>query len=79
MTYTVGKYESVSPESVTDEIILEGFGSLHQAMAEGFDAMYRHMDQRFGEFEQRMLRHFDEVGDRLDNHEGRITALEAQR
>ncbi len=79
MTYTVGKYESVSPQSVTDEIILEGFRSLHQAVAEGFDAMYRRMDERFAEFEHRMLRHFDERDDRLDDHERRITTLEAQR
>ena len=79
MMYTVGKYESVSPESVTDEIILEGFRSLHQAMAEGFDAMRRDMNQRFAESEQRMMRHFDERDARLDGHERRITALETKR
>ena len=79
MTYTVGKYESVSPESVTDEIILEGFRSLHQAMAEAFDAMNRRIDQRFAESEQRMLRHFDRRDERLDDHELRITTLEANR
>jgi hypothetical protein len=77
MTYTVGKYELVSPECVTDEIILEGFRSLHQAMAEGFDAMRRDMNQRFAESEQRVMRHFDERDDRLDDHARRITALEA--
>ena len=86
MTYTVGKYESVSPGSVTDEIILEGFRSLHQAMAEGFDAMNRRIDQRFAdvdqrfaELEHRMMRRFDERDVRVDDHEQRITTLEAQR
>ncbi|MDP9104402.1 MAG: hypothetical protein M3N49_00480 [Candidatus Eremiobacteraeota bacterium] len=93
MTYTVGKYESVFPESVTDEIILEGFRSLHQAMAEGFDGLRREMDERFalidqrfgsmdqriGDLDHRMMQRFDEVGGRLDNHERRIATLEAQR
>ena len=79
MTYTVGKYEFVSPESVQDEIILEGFRSLHQAMAEGFDAMRRDMNQRFAESEQRMMRHLDRRDERLDDHERRITTLEAKR
>jgi BMFP domain-containing protein YqiC len=69
----------VSNESVTDEIILEGFRSLHQAMAEGFDAMRREINQRFAESEQRMLRHLDRRDERLDNHEHRITTLEAKR
>ncbi len=53
MTYTVGKYQLVSPESVTDEIILEGFRSLHEAMSEGFDGVRREMDQRFAAMDQR--------------------------
>ena len=88
----------MSNESVTDEIILEGFRSLAQAMAEGFDrqraeltadltavitaeirALRSEMNQRFAESEHRMLRHFDKRDDRLDNHERRITTLEAQR
>jgi hypothetical protein len=88
----------VSNESVTDEIILEGFRSLAQAMAEGFDtvhakltaeltgvikneirALRNEMNQRFAESEQRMLRHFDKRDDRLDDHERRITTLEAKR
>ena len=79
MTYTVGKYELVSPESVTDEIILEGFRNLHQAMAEGFDAMHREMNERFAEMDHRMMRRFDEVGSRLDGHERHIATLEEKR
>ena len=79
MTYTVGKYELVSPESVTDEIILEGFRSLHQAMAEGFDAMRREMNERFTEMDHRMMRRFDERDVRIDDHERRITTLEPKR
>ncbi len=83
----------MSNESVTDEIILEGFRSLAQAMAEGFDnarrdlnALETRMNQRFGQMderfassEQRMMRHFDKRDDRLDDHGRRITTLEAQR
>jgi hypothetical protein len=83
----------VSNESVTDETILEGFRSLAQAMAEGFDnqraelavlkteigGLRSEMNQRFGDLEHRMMRRFDQIDDRLDNHERRITALEAQR
>ncbi|HEV2740565.1 MAG TPA: hypothetical protein VGU66_18540 [Candidatus Elarobacter sp.] len=84
----------MSNERVTDETILEGFRSLAQAMAEGFDrqradltavitaeirALRSEMNQRFAESEQRMLRHFDKRDDRLDNHERRITILEANR
>jgi hypothetical protein len=90
----------VSNESVTDEIILEGFRSFHQAMAEGFDGLRREMnerfasvdqrfaaldqrfaamDQRIGDLDHRMMRRFDEVGARLENHDLRITTLEAQR
>jgi hypothetical protein len=84
----------VSNESVTDETILEGFRSLAQAMSEGFDnqraeftsllkaeigGLRSEMNQRFGDLEHRMMRRFDEVGGRLDNHERRITTLEAQR
>ena len=88
----------MSNESVTDEIILEGFRSLAKAMAEGFDnvhakltaeltgvikteirALRNEMNQRFAESEQRMLRHFDKRDDRLDDHERRITTLEAKR
>ncbi len=83
----------MSNESVTDEIILEGFRSLAQAMAEGFDNARRdlnaletrmnqrfaQMDERFASSEQRMMRHFDKRDDRLDDHGRRITTLEAQR
>lgn len=83
----------MSNESVTDETILEGFRSLAQAMAEGFDnqraelavlkteigGLRSEMNQRFGDLEHRMMRRFDQIDDRLDNHERRITALEAQR
>ncbi len=80
-------------ESVTDEIILEGFKSLHQAMAEGFEGLRREMDQRFalmdqrfasidqriGDLDHRMMRRFDDIGGRVDNHERRMTTLEAKR
>jgi hypothetical protein len=86
MTYTVGKYESVSPESVTDEIILEGFRSLKEAMEHGFDSVNRRIDtleasmnQRFAEMDHRIMRRFDERDVRIDDHEQRITTLEAQR
>ena len=90
----------MSNESVTDEIILDGFRSLHQAMAEGFDGLRREMDERFalmdrrfalmdqrfgsmvqriGDLDHRMMRRFDDVGGLLDNHERRITTLEAKR
>jgi hypothetical protein len=90
----------VSNENVTDEIILEGFRSLHEAMAEGFDRLGREMNERFasvdqrftamdqrlnamaqriGDVDHRMMRRFDEVFGRLDNHERRITTLEAKR
>jgi hypothetical protein len=76
----------VSNESVTDEIISEGFRSLAQTMAEGFDgvraeigALRSEMNQRFAESEQRMLRHFDKRDERLDDHDLRITTLEATR
>jgi hypothetical protein len=82
----------VSNQSVTDEIILEGFRNLAEAMANGFDrvdrqlaelraemnARFAQVDRRFAEFESRMMRRFDEVGARLDDHERRITALETQ-
>jgi hypothetical protein len=86
MTYTVGKYESVSPESVTDEIILEGFRSLKETMEYGFaradrriDALEATMNQRFAEMDHRMMRRFDERDVRIDDYEHRITTLEAQR
>jgi malate synthase len=94
----------VSNQRVTDEIILEGFRSLAQAMSEGFDnirlqltaeisALRSEMNQRFakvdqrfaevheriGGLEHRMMRRFDEVGGRVDDHERRITTLEAKR
>jgi hypothetical protein len=79
----------MSSGSVTDETILAGFASLHQAMAEGFDRLDRKIDSkidglrgemnlRFAEFEARMMRRFDERDVRLDDHEHRISRLEAQ-
>ena len=80
----------MSNESVTDEIILEGFRSLHQAMAEGFDKVDKRfeqvdkrfidlearIDKRFADFDHRMMLRFDEVNERLDRHERRIATLE---
>jgi hypothetical protein len=71
----------VSNHGVTDEVILEGFRSLHEAMAHGFDRVDRRMDSlesRMTAFEARMMRRFDKVDERLDNHERRITAIEAK-
>ncbi|HYW55294.1 MAG TPA: hypothetical protein VE826_15075 [Dongiaceae bacterium] len=86
MTYTVGKYESVSPESVTDEIILEGFRSLKETMEYGFgsvngriDALRTEMNQRFADVDHRMMRRFDERDARIDDHERRISKLEPRR
>jgi len=76
---------------VTDEDILSGFASLHQAMATGFDQVRTEMKLGFTELrteildvrndvarlEQRMLRRFDDVDEKLDRHEKRISALEA--
>ncbi len=76
----------MSNESVTDDIILQGFTSLKEAMEHGFDrtnskidALRSEMNQRFAEMDHRMMRRFDERDERLDNHEHRVTALEAQR
>ena len=58
----------MSNGSVTDEIILEGFRSLAEAMANGFDRVDRQlaelraeMNVRFVELETRMMRRFDET------------------
>lgn len=40
--------------SVTDETILEGFRSLHEAMAAGFDAVRAEMNARFAERDARV-------------------------
>ena len=83
----------MSPEDVTDEVILEGFRSLSQAMAAGFDRVDRNIDElraemharfatvdrRFAELDARMMRRFDERDVRLDDHERRIAALETPR
>jgi hypothetical protein len=74
---------------MTDEAILAGFKSLHEAMADGFDRVGKRfdeleqrlsgrMDRRFTGLEQRMMRRFDERDTRLDDHERRITVLEAK-
>lgn len=78
----------MSNGSVTDETILAGFKSLHEAMAEGFDRLDRkieheirtlraEMNERFAALEARMMRRFDECNAHLDDHERRIVALEA--
>jgi len=77
---------------VNDEDILAGFASLHQAMVAGFGQMQGQIDSLrmdmhtqfhdvrndIARLEHRMLRRFDEVDARLDNHQLRITALEAR-
>ncbi len=83
----------MSNESVTDEIILEGFRSLKETMEHGFDSVNRRIDaletrmdqrfadvdRRFADLEHRMMRRFDERDVRLDDHARRITTLEAKR
>jgi hypothetical protein len=73
-------------QSVKDEDILNGFASLHQAMAQGFDAVARRvnnveagiLDVRndIARLEQRMLRRFDDIDERFDKLEGRVSTLE---
>jgi hypothetical protein len=62
-------------------------------MAEGFDnaraeravikaeihGLRNEMNQRFAEIDHRVMRRFDERDVRIDDHERRITTLEAQR
>ncbi len=73
-------------EAATDDIILKGFTSLKEAMEHGFDGVNRRIDaleasmnQRFAEMDHRMMRRFDERDVRIDDHERRITTLEAKR
>jgi len=77
---------------VKDEDILNGFASLHQAMATGFDQVrteikcdiarleseIHNVRNDVSRLEQRMLRRFDDVDGRLALHELRISALEAR-
>ena len=56
-------------------LVKSEIGGLRGDMNERFAVM----DRRIGDLDHRMMRRFDEVGDRLDNHERRITTLEAQR
>jgi len=65
----------VSNESVTDEIILEGFRSLKETMEHGFDSVNRRidaletrMDQRFADVDRR----FTEVHERIGSLEHRM-------
>ena len=76
----------MSNGSVTDDIILEGFTSLKEAMEHGFDTVNRRIDalevrvdKRFGDLEHRMMRRFDKIDDCLEIHERRITTLETKR
>jgi ribosomal protein S17E len=75
--------------SVTNEHILAGFANLHQVITTGFDTVRREMAELRTELrtefrneiaglEHRMMRRFDQIEERLDNHEGRIGALEAR-
>lgn len=76
-----------------DETIIAGFKNLADAMATGFDRMDRKIDavrdelreefrsefrNGLGGLEQRMMRRFNTIEERLDDHERRITALEAK-
>lgn len=71
---------------VTDEDILSGFASLHEAIATGFAAMQAHVDRQLADLrielrsefrseiarlEHRLLRRFDDL-------EARIVRLEAR-
>jgi hypothetical protein len=75
--------------SVKDEHILAGFANLHQVITTGFDAVRTEMAAMRAELrsefrnelaglEHRMMRRFDQIEERLDNHEGRVGALEAR-
>lgn len=62
----------MSNRSVTDEIILEGFRSLAEAMATGFDrvdrqlgALRHEMNERFAQVEGRMNQRFGELEARM--------------
>jgi uncharacterized membrane-anchored protein len=58
----------VSNQRVTDEVILEGFRSLHEAMAVGFDRLERKMDERFAGVDRR----FEAVDRRFAQLEARV-------
>lgn len=63
--------------SVTDEVILEGFRSLHEAMAAGFDAINRRIDAldvRIGALEQRV----GTLERRVGTFEQRVGTFEAR-
>jgi len=64
----------VSNQSVTDEVILEGFRSLHEAMALGFDRV----DRRFEALETRMDERFATVDRRFEEVDRRFATLEAR-
>lgn len=60
---------------MSDEVILDGFKSLHEAMATGFDRIeqrFNGVDQRFDRLEQRV----GTVEQRLDRLEQRVGGLE---
>jgi hypothetical protein len=74
---------------VTDEQILAGFANLHQVITTGFDAVRAEISalrtelraefrNELGGLENRMMRRFDRIEERLDDHERRITTLEAR-
>jgi hypothetical protein len=67
---------------VTDEEILAGFQSLHEAIALGFarvDDRFREMDRRFDSLEARMLRRFDDVDAHFHEVDRRLKKLEERR
>ncbi len=57
----------MSPESVTDEHILAGFKSLHEAMTSGFDSLRgtlrKEMDERFNRVDERIGGLHQRIGD----------------
>jgi hypothetical protein len=84
---------SVTDETILEgfrslaQAMSEGFDNMRAQLTVEFTALLKaeigglrsEMNQRFGDLEHRMMRRFDQIDERLDNHERRITALEAQR
>jgi hypothetical protein len=67
---------------VTDEDILAGFQSLHEAIALGFarvDERFKEVDRRFDGLEARMLRRFDDIDVHFKEVDRRLKKLEERR
>ncbi len=62
----------MSNGSVTDETILAGFKSLHEAMAEGFDRLDRKIEYEIHTLRGEMNERFAAVDRRFAEFEGRM-------